>query len=98
MSVDQRAAMKLTAAGSEVVARWREDPRQAVALVQGLAASGEVGVDEVLDAAMDEAVLVGLLALQGVRTTRDPSTAAERCLGAVAHISLAITLASADLD
>ncbi len=51
---------------------------------------------DVLDEAVDSAVLTGLLALQEARTASDPSTAAELCLSAVPHIALAVTLASAD--
>ncbi|MFD8956323.1 hypothetical protein ACFXKH_35875 [Streptomyces caelestis] len=42
----------------------------------------------------------GLLALAEARTaaTTDPSTAAELCLAAVSHLSLAVILASVDLD
>ncbi|MEE6269109.1 hypothetical protein V2E29_26170 [Streptomyces diastatochromogenes] len=94
----QAAAMELASAGDDVAARWRHDPEQAVALVRELVASGEFTEDEVLDDAVDSAVLTGLLALQEVRTASDPSTAAELCLSATAHIALAVTLASADLD
>ncbi|MEU7086919.1 hypothetical protein [Streptomyces achromogenes] len=61
-------------------------------------ASGESTEGEVLDDAVDSAVLLGLLTLQEVRTATDPSAAAELCLSAVSHIALAATLASADLD
>ncbi|MDX3166006.1 hypothetical protein PV516_19650 [Streptomyces scabiei] len=97
-TVHQSAAMNLTSAGDEVAARWRHDPQQAAALVRDLVASGELTVDEVLDEAVDAAVLPGLLALEGARGASDPSTAAELCLSAVPHIALAATLASADLD
>ncbi|MFE9905756.1 hypothetical protein [Streptomyces achromogenes] len=59
-------------------------------------ASGEFTEDEVLDDAVDSAVLFGLLTLQEVRTATDPSAAAALCLSAVSHIALAATLASAD--
>lgn len=94
----QSAAMGLASAGDEVAARWRTDPEEAIALVRELVASGEHDVGEVLDSAVDSAVLTGLLALQEARTTSDPSTAAELCLSAVPHVALAVTLASADLD
>ncbi|MGA5431218.1 hypothetical protein ACPCVL_31070 [Streptomyces koyangensis] len=94
----QAAAMELASAGEDVAARWRHDPQEAVALVQELVASGEFTEDEVLDDAVDSAVLIGLLTLQEVRTASDPSAAAELCLHAVPHIALAVTLASADLD
>ncbi|MFC1405781.1 MULTISPECIES: hypothetical protein [Streptacidiphilus] len=55
-------------------------------------------MEEVLDQAVDAAVLTGLLALHEVRTATDPSMGAELCLGAVSHIALAVALASADLD
>ncbi|MFD7533652.1 hypothetical protein ACFV8E_39630 [Streptomyces sp. NPDC059849] len=97
-TVEQAAAMDLVSAGTEVTARWRSDPEEAVALVHELAASGELAVDEILDEAADAAALTGLLALQEARTATDPSTAAELCLSAVSHIALAVTLASADLD
>lgn len=97
-TVEQTAAMDLVSAGTEVAARWRADPEAAVALVHELAASGELAVDEILDEAVDAAVLTGLLALREARTAPDPSTAAELCLGAVPHITLAVALASADLD
>jgi hypothetical protein len=97
-TVEQTAAMDLVSAGTEVAAQWRADPKAAVALVHELAAGGELAVDEVLDEAVDAAVLTGLLALLEARTAPDPSTAAELCLSAVPHIALAVTLASADLD
>ncbi len=96
--VEQPAAMGLMSVGDEVAARWRTDPHQAVAVVRELVAGGELAVDEVLDAAADSLVLAGLLALQEARTASDPSTAAEFCLGAVSHVTLAVTLASAGLD
>ncbi|MEU2441807.1 hypothetical protein ABZ595_37345 [Streptomyces rubradiris] len=95
---EQAAAMELASAGEDVAACWRHDPEQAVALVQELVASGEFTEDEVLDDAVDSAVMLGLLTLQEVRTATDPSAAAELCLNAVTHIALAATLASADLD
>ncbi|MFG2220479.1 hypothetical protein ACGFN1_37730 [Streptomyces sp. NPDC048685] len=97
-TLEQAAAMDLVSAGTEVTARWRTDPEEAVALVHELAASGELAVDEILDEAVDAAALTGLLALQQARTAPDPSTAAELCLSAVSHIALAVTLDSADLD
>ncbi|WEH37261.1 hypothetical protein PZB75_30190 [Streptomyces sp. AM 4-1-1] len=97
-TVEQAAAMDLVSAGTEVTARWRTDPEEAVALVHELAAGGELAVDEILDEAVDAAAVTGLLALQKARTAPDPSTAAELCLSAVSHIALAVTLASADLD
>ncbi|MGW4186226.1 hypothetical protein ACWEK2_29155 [Streptomyces albidoflavus] len=94
----QAAAMELASAGEDVAARWRHDPQEAAALVQELVASGEVTVDELLDDAVDFAVLTGLLTLHEVRTASDPSAAAELCVHAVPHMALAVTLASADLD
>jgi hypothetical protein len=94
----QAAAMELASAGEDVAARWRHDPEDAVALVRELVAGGEFTADEVLDDAVDSAVLAGLLTLQEVRDASDPSAAAELCLHAVPHIALAVTLASADLD
>lgn len=97
-TVEQTAAAGLVTAGTEIATRWRADPAEAVALVRELAAGGELAVDEILDEAVDAAVVAGLLVLQGARTATDPSTAAELCLGALPHITLAISLASADLD
>jgi hypothetical protein len=102
-TVYQSAAMDLASAGAEFVARWRHDPEEAVILLRELTATGELAVDEVLDEAVDSAVLAGLLVLQRARAESDPSMAApsmaaEFCLGAVPHITLAVTLASADLD
>ncbi|MFJ6889642.1 hypothetical protein ACIQRC_32990 [Streptomyces californicus] len=96
----QGAAMELAAAGDEVAARWREDPAQAAAFVLELTAGGELGVEEVLDEAVHAAVVCGLLVLAEARTavTSDPGMAAELCLTAVPHFSLAVALASADLD
>jgi hypothetical protein len=96
-TVTQSAAMDLVSAGTEVAARWRQDPKEAAALVRELAVGGELDVDEVLDEATDAAVVAGLLALQEARTAPDPSTAAELCLGAVPHVALAVALASADV-
>lgn len=97
-TVEQSAAMDLVSAGTEVTALWRTDPQEAAALVHELAAGGELAVDEILDEAVDAAALIGLLALQEARTAPDPSTAAELCLSAVPHITLAVALASTDLD
>lgn len=97
-TVEQAAAMDLVSAGDDVAACWRHDLRQAIVLVRELVASGEFTADEVLNDAVDSAVLAGLLTLQEVRTASDPSTAAELCLSTVPHIALAVTLASADLD
>ncbi|WP_326763266.1 hypothetical protein OG978_47175 (plasmid) [Streptomyces sp. NBC_01591] len=66
---------------------------EAAAWLRELVAGGELAADEVLDEAVDSAVLTGLLALQEARTATDPSTAAELCLNAVPHIAL-VTLAS----
>ncbi|MDT0310259.1 hypothetical protein RM780_25380 [Streptomyces sp. DSM 44917] len=97
-TVEQAAAMDLAGAGGLVAERWRHDPQEAAALVLQLAAGGELAAGEVLDEAVDAAVLAGLLALQEARGASDPSTAAELCLAAVPHLALAVTLASADLD
>ncbi|WP_329492474.1 hypothetical protein OG618_37505 (plasmid) [Kitasatospora sp. NBC_01246] len=97
-TAEQGAAMALAEAGSEVAALWRDDPEQAVARVRELAAGGELVPDEILDAATEDAVTIGLLALQGVRGAAEPSIAAERCLGAVPYFALAVTLAGVDLD
>ncbi|WP_461009672.1 hypothetical protein [Streptomyces capparidis] len=97
-TVHQSAAMDLVSAGDEVAALWRRDPEEAVALVRELVAGGELAPDEVLDEAVDSAVLTGLLALQEARAVSDPSTAAELCLSAVPHFALAVALASVDLD
>ncbi|MFF4739954.1 hypothetical protein ACFY2W_29340 [Streptomyces sp. NPDC001262] len=70
-------------AGDEVAARWRRDPEEAAALVRELVAGGELAADEVLDEAVDSAVLTGLLVLQEARATSDPGTAAELCLSAI---------------
>ncbi|WP_406016171.1 hypothetical protein OG520_37990 [Streptomyces sp. NBC_00984] len=91
-TVEQPAAMDLSSAGDEVAARRQHDPEQAAALVRELVAGGELAADEVLDEAVDSAVLT----VQEARTASDPSTAAELCLNAVPHIALAVTLASTD--
>ncbi|MGW2090060.1 hypothetical protein [Streptomyces sp. NPDC001880] len=97
-TVHQSAAMDLASAGAEFVAQWRHDPEAAVVLLHELTATGELAVDEVLDEAVDSAVLTGLLVLQQARAKSDPSMATEFCLSAIPHITLAVTLASADLD
>ncbi|MET9954487.1 hypothetical protein ABZ135_23490 [Streptomyces sp. NPDC006339] len=95
---EQAADMDLVSAGADVADQWRQAPEEAAALVRELVAGGELTADEVLDSAVDAAVDAALLALQQARTAPDPSTAAELCLSAVPHITLAISLASADLD
>ncbi|MFD4369991.1 hypothetical protein [Streptomyces sp. NPDC058486] len=95
-TVEQTAAMDLVSAGFEVAARWRADPQEAATLVHELAAGGELAVDEILDEAVDAAVVAGLLVLLEARAATDPSAAAELCLGALPHITLAVALASAD--
>ncbi|MCX4850365.1 hypothetical protein [Streptomyces sp. NBC_00893] len=94
----QFAALDLVSADDEVAARPRHDPQEARLLLRELVAGGELAADEVLDEAVDSVLLAGLLALQGVRTASGPSTAAELCLSAVSHITLAVVLASVDLD
>ncbi|MEU3607069.1 hypothetical protein AB0E83_16715 [Streptomyces sp. NPDC035033] len=93
--VEQAAVMDLVSAGTEVAAQWRADPQAAAALVREPAAGGELSVDEILDEAVDAAVLTGLPALYEARTAPDPSAAAEFCLDAVPRIALAAALASA---
>ncbi|MEU6315687.1 hypothetical protein [Streptomyces sp. NPDC047014] len=97
-TVEQAAAMELVSAGGEVTARWQHDPREAVALVHELVAGGELAVEEILDEAVNTEVLTGLLALQEAGTAPDPGMAAELCLSAVPHFTLAVALASADID
>lgn len=97
-SVEQAAAMGLASAGDDVATPWRRDPKEAVAMVRELVASGEFSAGEVLDEAVDLSVLAGLLVLEEVQSVSDPSTAAELCLSAVPHFTLAVSLASADLD
>ncbi|WP_257138746.1 hypothetical protein [Streptomyces sp. rh34] len=99
-TTDQGARLDVASAGDEVADRWVGDPERAVALVRELAAGGELAVDEILDAAVDAVVVTGLLTLSEAHTAAmsDPSTAAELCLAAVPHFSLAVALASADLD
>ncbi|MEV5200541.1 hypothetical protein [Streptomyces sp. NPDC053720] len=97
-TVEQSAAMDLVSDGDEVAARWRHDPREAAALLRELVAGGELAADEVLDEAVDSAVLTVLPARQEARTASDPSTAAELCPNAVPHIALAVALAGIDLD
>jgi hypothetical protein len=84
--------MDLVGAGTEVAALWQTDPEAAVTLVHELAADGELTVNEILDEAVDAALLTGLLALQQVPTIPDPSAAAELCLSAVPHLTLAVAL------
>ncbi|MFK0017039.1 hypothetical protein [Streptomyces sp. NPDC091027] len=96
-TVDQGAAMELVGAAAEVVARWQSDCREGAALVRELVAGGEFGAEEILDEAVNAAALTGLLALQEARTIADPSMAAELCLSAVPHFTLAVALASADV-
>ncbi len=97
-SAAQFAAMELVSPGADVAARWREDPQEAGVLVHEPAAGGKFAVDELLDEAVDAAVLTGLRALGQARSAPDPSTAAELLLGAVPHIALAVAPASADFD
>ncbi|WP_059006759.1 hypothetical protein [Streptomyces specialis] len=97
-TAQQATDAELISAGDEVAAQWLTDPEQAVARVRELTVGGELAASEILDQAVDSAVLSGLLALQGARTTPDPSTAAEQCVAATPYLALAVTLASVDLD
>ncbi|MFF2375076.1 hypothetical protein ACFVUW_11915 [Streptomyces xiamenensis] len=97
-TVQQAADIDLAAAGDDIAARWRQVPAEAVALVNELVATGRFTAGEVLDQAVDAATQTGLLALTQTHDAPDPSTAAKLCLGAVPHLVLAISLASADLD
>ncbi|MEU3220778.1 hypothetical protein [Streptomyces sp. NPDC006971] len=58
-TVEQSAAMDLANADGEVAARWRTDPQEAAALARKLTAGGELAAEEVLDEAVDPAVLTG---------------------------------------
>ncbi|MFE6225312.1 hypothetical protein [Streptomyces sp. NPDC057854] len=89
-SAAQFAPMELVSAGADVAARWREDPQEAVVLVHEPAADGEFAADQLLEEALDAAVLTGLLVLGQARSAPDPSTAAELLLGAVPHFALAV--------
>ncbi|POG43191.1 hypothetical protein BV881_33235 [Streptomyces sp. ZL-24] len=86
--------------GAAVAARWRTDPQQAAALAQELAADGEFTAGEILDQAVDAAVLEALLTLRraGTVSVSDPGAAAGLCLHAVPHLALAAALAGADAD
>lgn len=99
-TAEQGAAMELVSAGDDVAACWRDDPQEAVALVLELTVGGELGVDEVLDAAVDAEVVCGLLVLDqaGAAAMSDPSTAAELCLSAAPYFARAVALAGVDLD
>lgn len=57
-TVHQAAVMDLTGAGDEMAARWRNDPQEATAWLRELVAGGELAADEVLDQAVDSAVLI----------------------------------------
>ncbi|MFJ4672676.1 hypothetical protein [Kitasatospora purpeofusca] len=95
-TAEQGAAIDLAGAGDAVAELWREDPAQALALAQELAAGGEFTAAEVLDTAVDTAIGAGLLALADARTASDPGLMAEQCLQAVPYLVLAVALASAD--
>ncbi|MDT0323169.1 hypothetical protein [Streptomyces millisiae] len=98
VTAPQSAAMRRAGVGGDFLVALLEDPEQAVIWVRGVAASGEFTVDQILDEAVDTAMLSGLISLRKAQSEADPSTAAEGCLAASRHFALAVSVASADLE
>ncbi|MGV9427116.1 hypothetical protein ACWDO7_22870 [Streptomyces sp. NPDC003656] len=93
----QAAHSALVEAGEAFLAALQDDPQEAVSQLQELVATGEFTAEQVLDAALDTAVLCGLLVLQELRPSSDAGMAAESCLAAGRYFSLAVSVASIDL-
>ena len=94
----QSAFQALVCVGMDFLAVLLEDPQRAIDQARKAAATGEFTVDQILDEATDTVILAGLLDLHGAGNECDPSKAAEACLAASRHFTLAVTLASADVE
>ncbi|MFE8940981.1 hypothetical protein ACFYNX_26290 [Streptomyces sp. NPDC007872] len=93
----QSAAMALHAISAEFLTSFADEPEAAIDLVKTATATGEFTVGQILDDALDTAVLAGLMILRGLQNPTDPSMAAETCLVAARQFALAVMVASADL-
>ena len=93
----QSATIDLVGASADLLALFADDPVRAIGHLQALVASGEFTADQVLDEACATAALTGLMVLQQAQRESDPSTAAEACLVAGRHFSLAVAVASTDV-
>ncbi|MFJ5635260.1 hypothetical protein ACIQF5_21815 [Streptomyces goshikiensis] len=96
-TASQSAAMALPAISADFLASFREDPEAAIELVKTATATGEFTVGQILDDAVDTAVLAGLMILRGLQNPADPSAAAETCLMAARQFALVVMVASLDL-
>ncbi|MFI6056363.1 hypothetical protein ACIBCO_40690 [Streptomyces violascens] len=90
--------MALAGVGADFLTELLDDPERAIDRLRALVATGEFTVDQVLDEAMDTAMLSGLLMLREAQDELDPSMAAEKCLVASRHFVLAVSVASADVE
>ncbi|MFE4304834.1 hypothetical protein ACFRR6_01960 [Streptomyces sp. NPDC056891] len=96
-TTSQSAAMALPAICTDFLTSFVDDPAAAIELVRTATATGEFTVGQILDGAVDIAVLAGLIILRGLSNQTDPSTAAETCLVAGRQFAAAVMVASADL-
>ncbi|MFB7836206.1 hypothetical protein [Streptomyces sp. NPDC056056] len=96
-TASQSAAMALPAISADFLVSFQEDPEAAIELVKTVTATGEFTVGQILDDAVDTAVLAGLMILRGLQNPTDPSAAAETCLLAARQFALVVMVASADL-
>ncbi|MFE2850199.1 hypothetical protein ACFXJO_03600 [Streptomyces lavendulae] len=96
-TASQSADMALPAISADFLASFQEDPEAAIEMVKTVTATGEFTVGQILDDAVDTAVLAGLMILRGLENPTDPSTAAETCLLAARQFALVVMVASADV-
>ncbi|WP_327309724.1 hypothetical protein OG730_41475 (plasmid) [Streptomyces sp. NBC_01298] len=96
-TASQSAAMALPAISADFLASFLDDPEAAIGLVKAATSTGEFTVGQILDDAVDTAVLAGLMILRGLQNPTDPSAAAETCLMATRQFTQAVIVASADL-
>ncbi|MEU9420167.1 hypothetical protein [Streptomyces sp. NPDC048272] len=82
--------------GADFLVQFIDDPEAAVDTLRAAVSTGEFTAGQLLDEAVDNAALAGLLALREAQGQRDPSSAAETCLLATRQFAMAFTLASAD--
>ncbi|MEV6676227.1 hypothetical protein AB0N09_05070 [Streptomyces erythrochromogenes] len=92
------AAMAPAGIGGDFLVDFVDDPEVAINNLRAAVSTGEFTAGQILDEAVDNAVLAGLLALREAQGQREPSSAAETCLMATRQFAMAVTLASADLE
>ncbi|MFK0294801.1 hypothetical protein ACIQU6_30615 [Streptomyces sp. NPDC090442] len=92
----QIASLRAVGVGGDYLTALDEGPDVALDLLRRLTAAGEHTAAEVLDDAVDTALISAVLTLGRACQVPDPSHGAELALEASRHLVLAVRLASAD--